>query len=264
MRTWITDRFRHSHRPEDQRHIILDLDETLVHSFSGYDVLRELKLFTSPRHIGLRARIFVLPDDIWGIARPHAETFLRACFDNFATVGVWSAGEDDYVRDVVTRVFRSLPKPDVVMTRDNCLDDGEIFTKPLSVARAYYEQVGRHDVVMNEGNTLIIEDRPSAVLPEDRFNSVFVPPYEPEARLSSLLLDDGTLKTMAGWIADQTFRGCSDVRMVPRPVFYRESAPRVALRAGYICAPRRDETPETQWAEARRRGGNAKEANLAQ
>jgi hypothetical protein len=242
LRTWISDAFRpHLRQSDNQRHIILDLDESLVHSFEGTASLGALGLFGSPRHVALRRRIYVLKDDIWGITRPHLDSFVEACFSHFATVTVWSAGEESYVHEVVKRVFRNLPKPDLVMTRNDCVDiatgDYPLYAKPLRIAREYQDALLRRDAVMTEANTLILEDRYSAVLPEDRLNALFVPPYEPEARLPAFLRDDPALETLAGWFKTAVFRDTPDVRQIPRPVFYCPATARGVVRAEHISRP---------------------------
>lgn len=244
LQTWVSERFKRSrqHQPEAQRHIVFDMDETLVHTFDDPASLGALRLFSAPRFLALRPRLYVVMDGIWGVTRPHLEEMMRACFEEFSTVTVWSAGEADYVAAVTRRIFRGLPRPDLVMTRDDCTtgEEGDaaaddIYKKPLRVAREYYEQLGRLDVWMDASNTLIVEDRPSAISSEDRFNSVLVPPYTPEPTGAAMLRDDLALKALAGWVSQDSFRQAADVRQIPRPAFYSVPLPSGVVRAAYVA-----------------------------
>jgi len=256
IRTWVSDRFRSNRRQASraQRHIVLDMDETLVHTFENRKDLNSLKLFSSPRFFTLRSRIYVLQEPLWGATRPHLERFIQTCFDEFSTVTIWSAGEGNYVNDVVQRVFRGLPKPDLVLSRGNCLidiaglDQGEeIRKKPIYKVGEYYEELGRLDIRMDETNTLIVEDNPESIASEDRFNSVLIPEYSPEPTGEALLRDDRTLETLASWFSQDQFRRSSDVRYVSRPVFYSVPVPKNILRAEYVGL-RGPKTGIVRWA----------------
>lgn len=244
LRTWISKGIRdgQSQAFRDQRHIIIDMDETLLHTFETRQSLKNLRLFSTPRLIGLRSRIFVLDSGIWGATRPHLGNFIEASFGAFSTVTIWSAGEAGYVNEVVKHIFRGLPKPDLVMTREDCAtdlieisEDGKedrLYQKPLYVAREYHERLSP-GVHMTEANTLIIEDRPSAVAFEDRFNSVLVPAYTPAPTSEALMRKDETLKTLADWFAQDRFRTASDLRSVTRPILYAVPVPKSIVRADY-------------------------------
>jgi carboxy-terminal domain RNA polymerase II polypeptide A small phosphatase len=103
--------------------LILDLDETLIHSSE-----RELE-----RKPDFRVGSY------FTYKRPHLEMFLEVCFAHFE-VAVWTASTEDYAIEIVTEIFgtRSLK---FFWSRERCTlryfeDTGErIYTKPLAKVR---------------------------------------------------------------------------------------------------------------------------------
>ena len=107
-----------------QHAIILDIDETLVHTCEDMNQFHSLRIFTDPKMIGLRRRSYVVTlDDVverrgagvktqlWGVTRPHLEEFLIFCFSYYRVVAVWSAGKTKYVQAIVDHIFRDIPEP---------------------------------------------------------------------------------------------------------------------------------------------------------
>src|SRR5581483_11219724 len=128
--------------------IVLDLDETLVHSHpeSHIELLRELKIYSKAEYIDLRERIYkITMDDVvdkkgtgvktemWGILRPHVKEFLEFCFKYFKIVIVWSAGMKNYVNVIVDFLFKDIKRPLIIWDRNEIekLPDGTLI-KPLN------------------------------------------------------------------------------------------------------------------------------------
>lgn len=112
--------------PLTNKNIILDIDETLVYSHDEIDKLKKLGLFSDPKFISTRERIYVLrfkdkKENIWGVKRPYIEKFLVFCFSYFKRVIIWSAGTEDYVKKLVEHLFQDLRKPDLIYTREDCI-----------------------------------------------------------------------------------------------------------------------------------------------
>ena len=74
--------------PEKNGGIILDLDESLVHSFDDMDTLRSLHIYDDSNLIDIRNRTYIITlDDVintgrsgiktqlWGITRPYLKEF---------------------------------------------------------------------------------------------------------------------------------------------------------------------------------------------
>lgn len=103
--------------------VILDIDETLIHSFDAPDDIKNLLnegIFSSSNY-DLRSRVHYMKipdvvadpgkgeiDHIIFVERPHLREFLQTVRDNFDYVIIWSAGRPRYVRNVVERIFRDV------------------------------------------------------------------------------------------------------------------------------------------------------------
>jgi carboxy-terminal domain RNA polymerase II polypeptide A small phosphatase len=103
--------------------LILDLDETLIHS-SEHELERAADF-----RVG----------SYFTYKRPHLESFLEVCFQHFE-VAVWTASTEDYASEIVAEIFgtRALK---FFWSRERCTlryfeDIGErMYTKPLAKVR---------------------------------------------------------------------------------------------------------------------------------
>lgn len=87
-------------------HLILDLDETLIHSSisSPPDQNTLQKMDPETR---IRIKTFVdNGDTIWFIMRPYLTDFLRWAYKTFQSVIIWSAGADSYVKAIAKILSR--------------------------------------------------------------------------------------------------------------------------------------------------------------
>ena len=213
--------------------IVLDLDETLVHTISTGDdfntvaVLQSLNIFDDPKYLDLRKRIyrFTLRDamgakgsgnkDIfWGITRPHVEDFLIFCFSYFSKVIVWSAGVKPYVEKIVDFLFQGLPRPNLVLTRKD-LPKGR-HDKPLEVVFSHSEAEGS-----NLTNTLIIDDKKSVFATPNPSNGIRIPEYIPSPTIISLSADDIALQQISQWFLTPEIMNAKDVRLVSKDNIFR-------------------------------------------
>ena len=126
--------------------LVLDIDETLVHTFDSFSLLKQLRIFSDPANTDLRIRTYTLRleneqndhFELFGVTRPYVEDFLSFCFKYFQSVIVWSAGQKTYVHDICKFLFRNLRQPDLIWTRNDCIittdSNGEIINveKPLA------------------------------------------------------------------------------------------------------------------------------------
>lgn len=201
-----------NHRAKNGKHLVLDLDETLVHTFAPVD--------NFPAFIGTltdeqKKRIYVLEfpggETLWGYIRPGAEQFLEIAFEEFESVGVWSAGTDYYVHEIVKLLFKS-QAPKFVMSRNDCNElkitkaDNVCRYKPLEVI---YRRLPDH----NESNTLIVDDRKD-ICKLNCINNIQIPEYVLNELNYENMLNDRTLLTLAKWFQSPEFYSISDVRAV--------------------------------------------------
>ena len=156
--------------------IILDIDETLVHTEENIETLEEMGVLSNPE---LSNEIYILSLDdgateMWGTKRPHLDDFLLFCFTYFDNVCVWSAGQRDYVHALVDHIFAPFRKPDIVFTFDDCIQNkDENWIKPL-------EKFYNHstDKEIHSHSTFIIDDR-DYTFEKNEQNGVLIPPYSP-------------------------------------------------------------------------------------
>lgn len=199
-------------KAKNGKHLVLDLDETLVHTFAPVD--------NFPAFIGTltdeqKKRIYVLEfpggETLWGYIRPGVEQFLETAFEEFDSVGVWSAGTDYYVHEIVKLLFKN-QAPKFVMSRNDCNElkitkaDSICRYKPLEVI---YRRLPTH----NESNTLIVDDRKD-ICKLNCINNIQIPEYVLNELNYENMLNDRTLLTLAKWFQSPEFHSISDVRAV--------------------------------------------------
>lgn len=202
--------------------IVLDLDETLVHSNENVSELNSLNIMRDPKLLDLRGRTYELSmDDVvykkgqgiktemWGITRPHVKDFLIFCFSYFKVVAVWSAGKKKYVEDIVDYLFRDIKRPHVVYSRDDCEKTTDnILIKPI-------EKMIKQELLtkyMSLENTFIIDDRTSVFETPNPDNGIQIPAYAPDFNIRSLRTDDISLKQLMTWLLRPEVVNALDVR----------------------------------------------------
>jgi hypothetical protein len=206
--------------------IVLDLDETLVHSNENMDQLQELGIMTDPNLLDLRRRTYqIVMDDvvykkgegvkttIWGILRPHVKEFLVSCFSYFKVVIVWSAGKRKYVDAIVDFLFKDIKRPHVIYSYDQCeRTSTNLLVKPL--AKMIENESGLHKY-MSLKNTYIIDDRNTVYagyIGDNPDNGIQIPAYKPSFNIHSLRSDDIALKQLMTWFLNPEVMDSTDVR----------------------------------------------------
>lgn len=135
--------------------LILDVDETLVHSNVDPNFKGDFSVgkYTVKR-------------------RPHLDKLIEYLTNNtYYIPGVWSAGVGDYVRTIVKNIF---PNPNIlkfVEARDFC---NEARDKPLSKIRKLFND--RYHTNLTRSDFLIIDDREN-VTKYDELNHIKIPAY---------------------------------------------------------------------------------------
>lgn len=203
--------------------IVLDLDETLVHSNENLFELRSLNVMNDPKLIDLRGRLYELSmDDVvykkgqgiktemWGITRPHVKEFLIACFSYFKVVAVWSAGKKKYVEAIVDYLFRDIKRPHVIYSRDDCEKTTDnILTKPLEKMIKQESGLSKY---MSLENTFILDDRRTVFETPNPDNGIQIPAYVPAFNVRSLRTDDIAFKQLMTWLLRSDVINSKDVR----------------------------------------------------
>lgn len=195
--------------------IVLDLDLTLLCTQKTMSGLYNLGLLTDPKYIKMRNRVYyfkIEDSEIWGITRPHLEEFLIFCFSYFKIVAVWSAGQKTYVESIVDFIFKDLPKPHIIFTRDDTLFSSEDMNntqtyKPLENIIKSNPVIQKY---MKFTNTLAVDDN-SSTFYYNKKNGILIPPYEPSETISAILKDDPTLLQLKYWLLQPEIIRSEDV-----------------------------------------------------
>jgi len=189
--------------------IIWDVDETLCHSY--FDIPLPQKLNANDD----RFYEFKLYDgnepsrwqNVWGTTRRYAKDVIRELDARGFIQIVWSAGEYEYVHNMVKVLFYSIGvRPLTVLTRDDCDRTPGPNSHTVKDLRKLWN---KYPHLMNHRNTIIIDNRQDVCL--YNLNShILVPDYEPPA--SSPFVDDECLKKIFMHVIDYMF--VDDIRKI--------------------------------------------------
>ena len=207
------------------KNIVLDIDATLVHTHGDDDEFLNLKLFTNPKMIKYRPRLYSMelrdvtspPGTgeemvLYGIYRPYLREFIEFCFEYFDNVIVWSAGKKKYVEKMCELIFTDRNKqPLLIYNYDDCGVYDDFIRKPL---KKLYEDP-RVKGELNEKNTFVIDDRDDTFA-LNKGNGILIPEYEaPLTKQGLSKMDDNLLKLMA-WLSIDTNNDSQDVRKLDK------------------------------------------------
>ncbi len=150
--------------------IILDLDETLIHSETN------AKVMANPDFT------FVIAGEKYYVRkRPGLDKFLAYVFSHFKTVGVWTAATKDYANKIVNNIFTPEQKAQLkyFMSRKHIIDG----QKPLQRifdqagdAKGINNKQGETCTTCTKYNTIMIDDNPD-VLSNNPGNAIQVPQW---------------------------------------------------------------------------------------
>jgi len=213
-----------------EKGVVLDLDETLLHSYPEDEFeLRDLNIMSNPKLLDLRSRTYVLnidtnkgsdnPTIMWGIKRPHVDEFLNFCFTYFRVVIVYTAGIHEYGHAAQEVVFKNSQEPHAILTRGNCDPVGKNYEKPFW--KILKEVPELDPFFIKDGspkeikNVLIIDDR-AVSFKQNPNNGILIPAYEPDATPESLRKDDLALIQIMTWLKRPDVMNAPDVRKLDK------------------------------------------------
>lgn len=177
-------------------HIILDLDETLLHAMTMSNFIKlDLQVLSELNGFAKRT-IFLTGGDgrndemFMVILRPHLFTFIDWCFRNAESVSVWSAGTKDYVDEIVNCIFTTKQQKELkfVWSRKHTCEFNQFHYKPLMKVYNKFSD-------MNSSNTVLLDDKAAI---HGRMNSAtniipiqpFVPYLYPSRSIRDMALLD--------------------------------------------------------------------------
>ncbi|RKH56484.1 phosphoprotein phosphatase [Corallococcus aberystwythensis] len=172
--------------PKDSILLVLDLDETLVHS--------------SEKPLAREADFQVLGHFVH--VRPHLEPFLRECASRFR-LAIWSAGTDPYVAAIVKRIVPPELELDFVWGRSRCtyaVDKAGVQRDGFLDLDAHYGWVKKLRKLKRHGyrleRVLMVDDSPSKCV-HNHGNAIYVREYEGQDPDTELLDLSRYLATLA-------------------------------------------------------------------
>lgn len=198
--------------------IVLDIDETLVHTFERLEDVKKLNIFKDPEYISIRKDIYVIDiysEDrytvkykMWGIMRPKLREFLDFCFLYFQNVTIWTAGVRRYGNAVVSKIFNKR-LPELVYTRDECPKtlSGGCRDKPLIYMINKKDDMSLH-------HTFIVDDRLDNFEPNPN-NGILIPPFYPEEG-DLLNIQDNELDKLMKWFMRKEVIESEDIRLLDK------------------------------------------------
>lgn len=195
------------------KHLVLDLDETFVHTFENeYDLDRFVGQLGSRDKERIKRLEFTDGTGYyWTYIRPYAEEFLEMAFAEFESVGVWSAGSYEYVHKIVDIVFTK-QRPNYIMTRNDC---NAVRTSKQEPICKYKPLKNIYDARpdMNPSNTIIVDDRHD-ICGYNCLNNIRVPAFIIHEHNATHMAGDISLLTLAEWFQTDYFRNAKDVRSI--------------------------------------------------
>lgn len=225
--------------PLTDKCIILDLDETLVHTIDNPAHFHEMGLYKEPRMMPYRndSYHFNLDDvgnqeypvkrgegrqtEIAGFKRPGLHKFLEFCFSYFRIVGIWSAGQPKYVEAISDFLFKDFQDPHIIYTWNDCKTDTPIIEKPLIKMISLEPNLKRY---MSLSNTFVIDNNDSTFARVNPANGIHIPNFAPmfnghiieqpttEDILKWLQSPDTRLTELRNWLMQPNVMHAPDVR----------------------------------------------------
>lgn len=189
------------------KHLVLDLDETVVHTEDDMERYYELGIPTNPNLAHIRQNTFVMrlvdvvgargagETEMWWVSkRPQLDLFLHYAFQTFQTVSVWTAAKQRYAEAIVGEIFKDHPRPYVLWHWEMCkYDDNGNLTKPLKDL-ADYMKVPLSDMCILDDNM--------STFSANKENAIWMPRWDPKPTIRDLgRPDDVFIKLIRMWDA---------------------------------------------------------------
>lgn len=198
--------------------IILDIDETLVRTRKNLSKNgRNNNLFLPLTYKSMDGF-----DDVtsWTQKRPGLDVFLNYCLQNF-NVGIWSAGQPNYVNTVVQNLFQDFEiQPQFIYNWMDCMKEKGHVRKPLAWTKCPLDI------------TLLIENNDENVSVQDVDNVVIVPSFRGS-------MYDTVLIEIMNWLP--SFKESINVRTLLKPTLitfsHRSSRKVSSIESDWVFHP---------------------------
>lgn len=155
-------------------HVILDLDETLIHASLGKKLPNTSRpvsfTFQLPASSGPRSRASTT---VYVYKRPWLAPFLRFLFSSGIHVSVYTAATRDYCTKIVNKIFTPSQRKQLkcVLARENL----RLSKSPSGYVSDYDKCLRSHG--FNLRNTVLVDDRLRNIV-RNKGNGIIVPAWE--------------------------------------------------------------------------------------
>jgi hypothetical protein len=200
--------------------ICVDLDSTLIHTFTDIKTISRLNVFNG-KNRELRRRLYVLDlhdvvstpgtgiySQMWGAFRPSWFRFHDFCRKYFKHIIIWSAGQPRYVEAVTDVLF---PDPDfqpiAVYNWNQCVFDDNNIYKPLDLLYKDPKLAG----LIDPTNTFVLDDRDDT-FSKNFHNGLLIPAYKILPNERSIMKDDDALIKLEEWLCTKEVVESKDIR----------------------------------------------------
>jgi len=239
-------------------HLVIDLDSTFVSTRTDEaSYHRAVKLLkTTPQGeetLSKRVYLFSISGTrMWTILRPGALEFMEFASFYFKRISVWSAGQKDYVDQIVSFLFPAhIPRPSIVFNWDDCAQEVTTYSsveeeeesgegegssptgeedlsqqqqrKAASPSNQEYISFTKPlvDIIPHapKGESiehmLILDDRRD-IAEKNIENLVQIPPFEPAISLGALSTQDNALDKFVEWLMKPEVINAKDIRKIDK------------------------------------------------
>ena len=223
--------------------IILDLDETLVHSYEDIDFLEKYEIYSNPEvyhkfhPIGSNPIAYSVsiepsndPKQIWGLYRPYMYEFLTFAKGYFDNIIIWSAGVHSYVEELVRLIFleSGMIPPKLVWSRDKCSTYKNFYHKPISDLIVDISTRPFSQLKIDPNSTLILDDKEHTFIQNPQ-NGILIECFSPGKNrpkgipyLEDLLdRSDNALLKLMNWLKKPEVRTSTDVRSLDKTRIFK-------------------------------------------
>jgi TFIIF-interacting CTD phosphatase-like protein len=148
---------------KQMKHIILDLDETLI-NISSRPSSHDQFQFRLGEHM------------YYGRKRPGLEAFLNLIFTCFRSVSIWTAATRDYADHVIAAIFTPAQRArlNFLFTRNKLkVEKNGVYSKPL---RKIFQTSEAKKIGMTRFNTIMIDDR-EIIFKNNKGNGIVIKPW---------------------------------------------------------------------------------------
>lgn len=232
------------------RAIVLDLDNTLIHTFDDIESMNKLGIYKKNNNqegiSALKSRIYRFcledcdipgmgeKDDHWGVMRPglhgslySKNDFIAFCFNYFRFIVIFSAGTKNYVEAIVKAIFTEAKmQPHAVFYREFVEkgydseeeedEDNHHPVKPLEMIINSHE-VFRENLSLK--NILALDDI-DTTFEKNPNNGILIPEFTPKPTLNGIRKDDNSLDLLTNWLMRKDVIESEDVRNLDKNTIF--------------------------------------------